>query len=838
MRGRLRLVPKIRWREYNVDIPIRATNRALLATEMSADLFHGLNPSQINAVRHVDGPLLMLAGPGSGKTRVITHRIAHMMQQGIRPESVLALTFTNKAADEMRKRLERLVGPSPIWMGTFHGFCVRLLRRYARLVGLPENFSIYDVDDATTTLKAAAKEVDFELTHASISGLAHRISYFKNRLVTPEILLGESLSSEEYQVGQVYPAYQKLLLKNAAVDFDDLLMHTAMLLRSYPELRQELDERYQYVMVDEYQDTNLAQYVIVRHLSVDFPNLAATGDPDQSIYGWRGANLKNISYLERDFPDLLVLRLEENYRSTPEILSVADCLIQNNSLRKSKVLLPSRDSGAAVRLAIYPTANSEAEDVIEQIVALHQEGNYQLSDFGILVRTNAHSRLVERSLLRRQLPYQLIGGFRFYLRKEIKDLISYLLLVNNPDDGVALQRAINTPPRGIGKQTIAKLDSYARSHNISLLEACRSATSQPIVSKRATTAIRSFLKIFDGLCDIVHGPLLDLLLSTIEQIHYREYLLKQNRDEDEHDVLRNLDELLAEARELDAEDDEQPALERFLEFAALQADTDRLDCVKDVVTVMTLHAAKGLEFACVFIIAVEENILPHVRSKDDPQQLEEERRLLFVGITRAKDHLQLSYAKNRGFSSQGSGVASSFLLELPRSEMQILDRTDVYGQADFDAGSTGFDEYFDAPHSSADEHQSWQAEDDSSYADFTADDDCQLPAEEIQQRLQRSMKNKASASRLLRGSQLAHADSSSSQGRGLAKWAAYKEGCIVIHERFGSGEIIAASGFGPKRAITINFANDGSRRTFRLSHVQLQLVDMDKADSASDEDYP
>ncbi len=783
------------------------------------ELLNGLNPSQAEAVQFIDGPLLMLAGPGSGKTRVITHRIAYMIEQGISPNEIIALTFTNKAAGEMRNRLEKLVGQSDVWLGTFHGFCVRLLRRYARLVGLPENFSIYDVDDAQAALKVAVKQAEFELTHVSLATLANRISFFKNRLITPDILQAETLSSDEYQVGQVYPFYQRQLLNNAAVDFDDILMHTALLLRSHADLRQQLDERFKYVMVDEYQDTNLAQYVIVRHLCVDHPNLAATGDPDQSIYGWRGANLKNVSYLERDFPDLKIIRLEENYRSTPEILSIADCLIQNNEYRKAKVLVPSRGNGRLVRLAIYPTANQEAEDIADQISALVNEGTYHLSDFGILVRTNAHSRLIERSLLRRQIPYQLIGGFRFYLRKEIKDLISYLLLVNNPDDNIALQRAINTPPRGIGKQTIAKLEALAGRQQVSMLEACRSAIAAGTVSGRAATAIKSFLKIYDGLSSIVHGPLLDLLLSTIEQTKYRDHLLKQNQGEEESDVMRNLDELLAEAHELDAEDSEQPALERFLEFAALQSDTDRLDSNKDIVTVMTLHAAKGLEFSCVYIIAVEENVLPHSRSKDDPLQLEEERRLLFVGITRAKDQLQLSYAKSRGFSSQGSGVPSSFLMELPRSEMQVLDRTESLGDY-FDGNADGFDDYFDKGTGEWDEAcQLDSTADGVDAVDF--DDDCQLPPEEMLRRLKKTSKSLGAVAGIRLGSQMT--ESTGAPATGIAKWAAYKPGCVVTHQEFGEGEIVSASGHGPKRAVTVNFFSDGSRRTFRLSHVQLKI---------------
>lgn len=783
---------------------------------MESKLLAGLNPSQTAAATLIDGPLLVLAGPGSGKTRVITHRIAYMIEQGIAPSSIVALTFTNKAAAEMRSRLEKIVGSSDVWLGTFHGFCVRLLRRYARLVGLTENFSIYDTDDAQKALAAALTEAKFELTHIPISRLANRISYFKNRLVTPDILQAEALSSEEHQVSQVYPHYQQVLLQNSAVDFDDILMHVATLLRSYPELRQQLDERFRYIMVDEYQDTNLAQYVIVRHLSVDHPNLAATGDPDQSIYGWRGADLKNVTHLERDFPNLRVLRLEENYRSTPEILSAADCLIQHNEFRKKKVLIPLRPTGNNVRLSIYATARKEAEDIGDQIAAAVNSGEREFRDFGVLYRTNANSRLLEQALARRQIPFQLIGGFRFYARKEVKDLVAYLLLLNNPDDNVAFQRAVNTPPRGIGKQTVERIASLAQTNQSSLLEAARQAVLDKSLSNRALVAVASFLKIYDQLTSIVHGPLLDLLQSAIELTHYREYLIKLGGGtEADSDVLTNLDELLAEARELDLEaDDEFPPLERFLEVSALQADTDRLNLNSNLVTLMTLHAAKGLEFPCVYVIAVEENILPHIRSKDDPLSLEEERRLLFVGITRAKDQLQLSYAKSRGFSGQGSGVPSSFLVELPRGELLIDDRSQIFDDY-FDAGG-GFDEYDQGGQVNWDDANQLDQSADEHPAIDDVDEFCQLPPEELAAKL--AKKNKASSRpKIFSAADLVEMSSD------VDPWAEYREGCIVVHQQYGEGEIVAASGRGPKRSVTIKFFSDSSRHTFRLSHVALQI---------------
>jgi DNA helicase-2/ATP-dependent DNA helicase PcrA len=801
---------------------------------MESELLTGLNSSQVEAVTSIEGPLLILAGPGSGKTRVITHRIAYMLQRGIEARSIVGLTFTNKAAGEMRSRLEKLVGVNQVWLGTFHSFCVRLLRRHARLVGLPENFSIYDTDDAQNALKAAVKEAKFELTHVSLGTLANRISYFKNRLVTPEILEAEVLRSDEFQVGQVYPFYQKELLRNAAVDFDDILMHAATLLRSHPDLRQELDERLRYVMVDEYQDTNLAQYVIVRHLCVDYPNLAATGDPDQSIYGWRGANIKNVTNFERDYPQLKIVRLEDNYRSTPEILSIADCLIKNNEYRKPKVLVPSRQSGNVTRLAIYPTARKEAEDIADQIMTLVGEGEHEFSDFGVLYRTNAHSRLLEQALVRRQIPFQLIGGFRFYLRKEIKDLVAYLLLLNNPEDNVAWLRAINTPSRGIGKQTIARLEVMARSAGTSMLEACRQAVASRALANRAHAALVSFLKIYDELVTLVHGPLLDLLQTTLEMTDYREHLRKQSRGgEEESDIFTNLDELLAEARELDSEaDDDRSSLETFLEFAALQSDVDRLNSSQNVVTLMTLHAAKGLEFPCVYVIAVEENVLPHARSKDDPMSLEEERRLLFVGITRAMDRLQLSYARSRGFSGQGSGIPSSFLMELPRSEMQVSDHTDEYGDyssashsfADEDGyDDQGFREYdFGADDGSVDEdgQEFGRAPRGARAASEMFDDACQLPPEELRQRLNRKP-NSAGKFKMMLASQMAKRTDGAGEGVG------FPEGSLVSHEKFGQGRVIAASGHGSKRAVTINFFSDGSRRTFRVQHVELKLLQLD-----------
>src|SRR5436190_5517983 len=424
---------------------------AAFRSPQAMDAHESLTAAQLAAVTHVDGPLLILAGPGSGKTRVVTHRVAHVLQQGITGKQILALTFTNKAADEMKARLARLVSLPSVWMGTFHRFCARLLRMYGQLVGLSENYSIYDMDDSRRMMAEAIIDEGIDLTHATPEAISHAISWAKNNLMGPD----EYVPKRGHHLGgiieRVYPAYQRRLLQANAVDFDDLLLHVARLLKENPDVRSRLDERYRYILVDEYQDTNLAQYAIVRALSIDFPNLAVTGDPDQSIYGWRGANLSNILEFEKDFPTVKVVRLEQNYRSTKAILRVADELIQHNVRRKKKRLFTENAEGLPVRLCAYPTQRDEADDIAARIAAEVRSAGRRPRDFAIFYRTNALSRQIEHSLREHVVPYQIVNGLEFYQRKEIKDILAYLNLLNNPRSDVALLRVINTPTRGIGK---------------------------------------------------------------------------------------------------------------------------------------------------------------------------------------------------------------------------------------------------------------------------------------------------------------------------------------------------------------------------------------------------
>jgi len=768
---------------------------ATVSRKLSADLHEALTPAQREAVLHVDGPLLILAGPGSGKTRVVTHRIAHLLQQGVPGKNILALTFTNKAADEMKARVGRLVPLPTVWMGTFHRFCARLLRIYGSLVGLSENYSIYDMEDSRRMLAESILDEGVDLSHTTPEAIQHAISWAKNNLVTAEEYVprpGHALGSI---VLRVYPAYQRRLLAANAVDFDDLLLHVARLLKENPEVRARLDERYRYILVDEYQDTNLAQYAIVRALSIDYPNLAVTGDPDQSIYGWRGANLDNILNFERDFRNVKVVRLEQNYRSTKAILRVADALIRHNVRRKEKRLFTENPEGAKVRLVAYPSERDEAEMIAATIAEEVRAGRRRLRDFAVFYRTNALSRQFEHALRELFVPYQIVNGLEFYQRKEIKDVLAYLHLLNNPRSDVALLRIINTPPRGIGRATIDRLKDHARQKGLSLLEACRQAGLIEGLSKKSAVAVARFVALFDRLREAIHGPIEEIVGLVLTETGYRE-TLENSESEEEQERLANLEELLTAAREFDIKHPEANALEAFLEQSALVADTDAWESETDMVTLMTLHAAKGLEFPVVFIVACEEGLLPHDRSRHHEEKLEEERRLLFVGITRAQEELQLSYSQHRAFRGQSCPtVASSFLLELPRGEMALSDtvtsrRTTPDWEEGFAADA--------APASDGEASQVGEERED----EFAQD------APPKKQRGQRP----ELTSGLVTGADLLEQQA----GRPRVSPSVFKHGMVVEHPEYGAGTIIALSGDGAKRTATVRFFQDSVERKFRL----------------------
>jgi DNA helicase-2/ATP-dependent DNA helicase PcrA len=773
-------------------------------------LLENLTEPQRAAVTHRDGPLLILAGPGSGKTRVVTQRIAYLLGQGVPASQVLALTFTNKAADEMRARVEQLVAGHSIWLSTFHRFGVRILRTYSDYIGLSPNFTIYDSSDAKQTLRRVIEAEKIKIMHYTPERIAAAISSAKNRLVTPAEYQPRPGRPLSQIVGEVYPLYQKRLLASSAVDFDDLLLHVAQLLYKHPEIRADLDDRYRYILVDEYQDTNRAQYVILRAMSRDHPNLAVTGDPDQSIYRWRGADIKNILEFEADYPAVHVVRLEQNYRSTKRILRVADELISHNVQRKQKSLHTENDEGQPVRLTTYPDQDSEAAGIALEIrTAIDKQGRSP-SDFAIFYRMNALSRSLEKALREAAVPFQMVRGQEFYQRKEIKDVLAYCQLVNNPLDDIAFERTVNTPARGIGRKTLQRLGEHAYRLGLPLLDAARQAAQLESLPKRATTQLARFVKIIDNITAVAHRDVEEVVGTVLEESGYRKSLAESESEEDQN-RLANIEELLTDARQFDEQDIEEGQLEAYLERTWLVNDIDDWESNTEKVTLMTLHAAKGLEFPVVFMIALEQGVLPHERSSSDPDQLEEERRLTFVGITRAKQELQLSYAVRRDYRGQRRlTIPSLFLLEMPRGEMEQMqlappsfpDSVEEEVTADFDDDM--FETAIDQRHPSELESEA-----------FAVESNAKQPAQ------------KPVASSAVTTAAALVVGQKQPPKRGSAEPAVspdlFIQGMAVVHPVHGLGKIVALSGAGKNRRATVRFATAGQKR-FVIAHSPLRLA--------------
>ncbi len=777
------------------------------------ELLAQLNDSQRAAVTHIEGPLLMLAGPGSGKTRVISHRVAYMVAQGIVPQSIVALTFTNKAAEEMRNRITRLISGRVPWTGTFHRFCSRLLRQYPNLVGLSENFSIYDMGDSGKVAKQAIANVEVNMQHHTPDTIRNRIGNLKSSAVTSESFEprpGDYIGSI---VARVYPEYQKLLKMANAVDFDDLLLYAVDLLRQNPELRESLDLQYQYMMVDEYQDTNTAQYELIRLLNHSVRNLGVTGDPDQSIYGWRGANLNNILDFEQNYPTLKVIRLEHNYRSTKSILAVADQLISYNKRRKPKSLITDNDLGNNVRLVAYPTVQDEATDIADSIALAIQKHDRRPQDFAVFYRTNRLSRSLEHAMRSAGIPYQVLKALEFYQRKEVKDVLAYLHLINNPSDNVAFERIINVPPRKIGKVTVAKVRNYSMQKGIPMLDAARQCGLIDRISNAAAAKVISFVAMFDDLCTSVLDDVEVVMKNVIHETGYRDWLTDDGSEEG-HERAANLDELVAAAQEFDNEHPEDGGLERYLEQAALVSDTDAWDSDSDYVSLMTLHAAKGLEFSCVYIVGLEDGLLPHERSARDPDQLEEERRLLFVGITRAKQELQLSRCLSRfRKGSVWPSIASSFLMELPRESMDVFEPQ----------SSRIYDNHVDVVPFDIDPWLRGGIDDgyDSDQLDQRGQEDGEgsSSVRESSPSFRHSAANPP-VLKLMTGSELAR------QQEQIAIHhhpSMFRIGGLVEHDEYGVGTIEKISGENMKRTATVAFER-GGKKSFRLAFSNLKIV--------------
>ncbi|MCC7407562.1 MAG: UvrD-helicase domain-containing protein [Phycisphaeraceae bacterium] len=688
-------------------------------TDRPSKLLEGLNEPQRQAVAHVDGPLLVLAGAGSGKTRVITRRIAHLVHEvGIPPWQVLAITFTNKAAGEMRQRVEQLLGPRDArrtTVCTFHSLCARLLRQYADRLGISPGFSIYDTADQKRAVKQALTDLEISASHFPPDRVLGVISQAKNDLIEPEAFAARAGDFFARHTAKIYKQYQKILLENAAVDFDDLLMLTVQLLKQ-PESLAELQQRFMYLLIDEYQDTNHAQFMLAHALASRHRNLCVTGDPDQSIYRWRGADIRNILDFQQHYPDATVVRLEQNYRSTKNIVAAADALIRNNTQRKAKRLFTDNEAGEAVEVLSCADEKHEARLAVEWFTKLHDQEKLAWRDMAVFYRVNSLSRVMEEAMRAATIPYQIARGTAFYDRAEIKDAVAYLRAVANPADTLNLLRIINTPARGISDATVKAIQLHSLTSRTPLLDVLQRPGQITTLNKRAVTAVEGFWKMIEDwrdLCDkpvdsgaleggvTLRGFVQQVLRDSGLEEHYR-----NDKSDPDQERLLNLGELVSAVQQFEEEwevlreegaaagsptyppakpgaetaannDTLGVRLRGYLERVSLMSDVDAVDASQGAVTLMTLHAAKGLEFAAVAMIGLEDGLLPHSQSNQDLNEIEEERRLCFVGITRARRVLRMSHAKYRTiFGQTQPTIPSRFLRELPEEATQWEDRSE------------------------------------------------------------------------------------------------------------------------------------------------------------------
>jgi DNA helicase-2/ATP-dependent DNA helicase PcrA len=657
------------------------------------DLLEHLNPQQREAVTTIDGPLLVVAGPGSGKTRVITTRLAYMLQQGIAGWCILAMTFTNKAAAEMRRRVEKFAPVEELQISTFHSFGAWLLRREAQHIGYSRDFSIYDTDDRDSLVRRIMKELKIDSAFVSPSAASYAISDAKNRGIDPATYKAGAYDVQSKSVAEVFARYEQALLEANALDFDDLLVKPLQLFTQHADVLAKYRGRFSHIMIDEYQDTNTIQYRLCKLLAEEHKNLCVTGDPDQSIYSWRGADIRNILNFERDFPQTKVVVLGQNYRSTRNIVRAADALVRHNVARKDKHLTTDNDDGSRITVLKCQTEMHEARAVAARVETLKLENQVGYGDVAIFYRTNAQSRVLEQALRERTVPYQLVGAVSFYQRQEIKDVLAYLRLILNPRDPIAFARALTRPTRGVGDGTINKLHEAALKHDASLLQVTKDPKAYGVarVPGKAATALVDFSAMYDRILAGDLFPIEKVIKTVIEDSGYLA-ALQADQDPRALDRIENVNELLSDARTKEAENPELD-LSGWLEQIALVSDTDKLDMQGDAVKLMTLHSAKGLEFPAVFLTGLEDGVLPHSRSIQGDGDLEEERRLCYVGITRAQTHLTLSLARHRdAFGRPQRNAPSRFLTEIPPELTMVDDQAATasgYGNQDFASWFTG-----------------------------------------------------------------------------------------------------------------------------------------------------
>ena len=757
--------------------------------ERYMSIYDTLNEPQREAVLHTDGPLLILAGAGSGKTRVLTHRIAYLIdERGVNPWNILAITFTNKAAEEMRQRVDSLVnfGAESIWVSTFHSACVRILRRFIDRLGYDNRFTIYDTDDQKTLMKEVCRKVDIDTKVYKERNLLAAVSSAKNEMILPdEFELNAGGDFGQLKIAKVYREYEAQLKANNALDFDDLLVKTVQLLETQPDVLEYYQERFRYIMVDEYQDTNTVQFRLVRLLAGKYRNLCVVGDDDQSIYKFRGANIRNILDFEHEFPDAHVVRLEQNYRSTGNILNAANGVIRNNRNRKEKTLWTDNGDGEKIQLRQFDTAFDEAEFIAEDIKKEVREGA-SYNDSAVLYRTNAQSRLFEEKFIAMNIPYKIVGGINFYARREIKDLLAYLKTVDNGQDDLAVRRIINVPKRGIGLTTINRIQESADERGIGFYEALLAPDLIPGVGRSASKldSFAALIEYFKGQTE--KESITDLLREIIEKTGYVESLEAEDKVEAESRI-ENIDELVnkAAAYEEDCQDrGEEASLSGFLEEVALVADIDSLDEDQDYVVLMTLHSAKGLEFPHVYLAGMEDGLFPSYMTitSDDNEDLEEERRLCYVGITRAEEKLTLTCARRRMVRGETQfNKMSRFIKEIP---MELID-----------TGNRKIEEGTQIPVQNTYSHakEAFRARPFSSQ--FSAS--------------QSSGKTtgKQPFSSLQKGSQILAGKSGS---------LSYQVGDRVRHTKFGEGTVLEIKEGGRDYEVTVEFDSAGVRKMFAM----------------------